>query len=99
MLLFIAYVGAITLVYGASGAVLATLTGALALPLGLALAWSLLAIVNVEAFGWRLPMYLFPLDYLRLGMLTLLAAAIAAILLARLVEIIGFPSLKEIFSS
>ena len=59
--------------------VLATLTGALALPLGLALAWSLLAIVNVEAFGWRLPMYLFPLDYLRLGMLTLLAAAIAAI--------------------
>ncbi|WP_207102633.1 ABC transporter permease [Paracoccus shandongensis] len=59
--------------------VLAALTGALALPLGLALAWALLAIVNVEAFGWRLPMYLFPLDYLRLGMLTLLAAAIAAL--------------------
>ena len=55
------------------------LAALLALPLGLALAWSLLAIVNVEAFGWRLPMYLFPLDYLRLGMLTLLAAAIAAI--------------------
>lgn len=59
--------------------VLATLTGALALPLGLALAWALLAIINVEAFGWRLPMYLFPLDYLRLGMLTLLAAALAAL--------------------
>ncbi|MCZ0964118.1 ABC transporter permease [Paracoccus benzoatiresistens] len=59
--------------------VLATLTGALALPLGLTLAWALLAIVNVEAFGWRLPMYLFPLDYLRLGILTLLAAAIAAL--------------------
>ncbi|MBM3605277.1 MAG: FtsX-like permease family protein [Alphaproteobacteria bacterium] len=58
---------------------LASLTGALALPLGLALAWALLAVVNVEAFGWRLPMYLFPLDYLRLGVLALLAAAIAAL--------------------
>ena len=59
--------------------VLATLTGALALPLGLALAWALLAVVNVEAFGWRLPMYLFWLDYLRLGGLALLAAALAAL--------------------
>jgi putative ABC transport system permease protein len=58
--------------------VLAALTAALALPLGLALAWALLAVVNVEAFGWRLPMYLFPLDYLRLTGLALLAAAIAA---------------------
>lgn len=60
-------------------AVLAALTGALALPLGLALAWALLSVVNVEAFGWRLPMYLFPLDYLRLGGLALLAAALAAL--------------------
>ena len=59
--------------------VLAALTGALALPLGLALAWALLAVVNVEAFGWRLPMYLFPVDYLRLGVLALLAAALAAL--------------------
>ncbi|MCC5968536.1 MAG: ABC transporter permease [Pararhodobacter sp.] len=59
--------------------VLAALTGALALPLGLGLAWALLAVVNVEAFGWRLPMYLFPLDYLRLGVLALLAAALAAL--------------------
>jgi putative ABC transport system permease protein len=58
---------------------LAALTGALALPLGLALAWALLAVVNVEAFGWRLPMYLFPLDYFRLGALALLAAALAAL--------------------
>ncbi len=58
---------------------LAALTGVLALPLGLGLAWALLAVVNVEAFGWRLPMYLFPLDYLRLGGLALLAAAIAAL--------------------
>jgi putative ABC transport system permease protein len=59
--------------------VLAALTGALALPLGLALAWALLAVVNVEAFGWRLPMYLFPLDYLRLALLALLAAGLAAL--------------------
>jgi len=59
--------------------VLAALTAALALPLGLALAWALLAVVNVEAFGWRLPMYLFPGDYLRLGALALLAAGLAAL--------------------
>lgn len=57
---------------------LAVLTGALALPLGLVLAWTLLAVVNVAAFGWRLPMYLFWLDYLRLGGFALLAAALAA---------------------
>ncbi len=62
----------------ARAVVLAALTGALALPLGLALAWALLAVVNVEAFGWRLPMYVFPLDYLRLAVFALLAAGIAA---------------------
>ena len=58
--------------------VLAALTGVMALPLGLGLAWALLAVVNVEAFGWRLPMYLFPWDYLRLGGLALVAAVLAA---------------------
>ncbi len=58
--------------------VLALLTAVMALPLGLALAWALLAVVNVEAFGWRLPMYFFPLDYLRLVGLALMAAAFAA---------------------
>jgi putative ABC transport system permease protein len=57
---------------------LAALTAALAVPLGLALAWVLLAIVNVEAFGWRLPMYLFPGDWLRLGVFALIAAIVAA---------------------
>lgn len=59
--------------------ILAALTGALALPLGLALAWVLLAVVNVAAFGWRLPMALFPGDYLRLGLWSLLAAGLAAL--------------------
>ncbi|PYE83658.1 ABC transporter permease [Pseudoroseicyclus aestuarii] len=57
---------------------LAALTALAALPLGLALAWILLAVVNVEAFGWRLPMTLFPWDYARLGLLALLAALLAA---------------------
>ncbi|WP_394151786.1 FtsX-like permease family protein [Loktanella salsilacus] len=57
---------------------LAALTALIALPLGLALAWALLAIVNVAAFGWRLPMYVFPLDYLKLGGFALIAAILAA---------------------
>ena len=58
--------------------VLAALTTALAVPLGLVLAWVLLAFVNVEAFGWRLPMFLFPADYARLGLFAVVAAALAA---------------------
>ena len=59
--------------------VLAAMTSVVALPLGLALAWVLLAFVNVEAFGWRLPMYLFPADYARLGLWTMGAAGAAAL--------------------
>lgn len=70
--------GRLALLDLARALVLALLTGALALPLGLALAWALLAVVNVEAFGWRLPMSLFWMDYLRLGAFALLAAALAA---------------------
>ncbi|MGZ9812602.1 FtsX-like permease family protein [Pseudoroseicyclus sp. H15] len=58
---------------------LAALTGLAAIPLGLALAAALLAKVNTAAFGWRLPMYLFPADYARLFALCLLAAALAAL--------------------
>jgi len=50
----------------------------IALPVGLGLAWVLLAIVNVEAFGWRLPMFFFPWDYTRLMIYALLAAIAAA---------------------
>jgi putative ABC transport system permease protein len=68
---------------------LSLLTMAAALPLGLALAWVLLAVVNVEAFGWRLPMQIFPMDWLRLGLgavvATLLAAALPVWRLARIV--------------
>lgn len=49
-----------------------------AIPMGLALAWILLTIINVEAFGWQLPMYLFPLKYVELGGYALIAAFLAA---------------------
>lgn len=57
---------------------IAALVTVLALPLGLALAWVLLAVVNVFAFGWRLPMYLFPGAYGWLALSALLAALLAA---------------------
>lgn len=77
---------------------LAALTLALALPVGLGLSWLLLAVVNVEAFGWRLPMALFPADYLRLAALALAVAAVAALLPAR--RILGGPpaALAKVFA-
>ncbi len=44
----------------------ALITTLLALPLGLLVAWCLIAIVNVKAFGWRLPFHVFPLQLLQL---------------------------------
>ncbi len=78
---------------------LAGLTALLALPLGLVLAWVLLAVVNVEAFGWRLPMYLFPVDWLRLGGLALLAALIAAAWPARKLARTPPSRLLQVFSN
>ena len=59
--------------------VLAALTFLLAIPVGLGLAWVLLAVINVEAFGWRIPMTLFPSDWIVLGVLSLLAAGLASL--------------------
>ncbi|TLP56830.1 FtsX-like permease family protein [Parasedimentitalea maritima] len=77
---------------------LAALTAILALPLGLLLAWVLLSIINVEAFGWKLPMYLFPLDWLRLLLLALVAAAIAAAIPARKLALIKPSDLLKVFA-
>jgi len=62
---------------------LAALTFAVALPVGLLVAWALLAVVNVEAFGWRLPMHVFPAGWLLLLALSILAALAAAAIPAR----------------
>ncbi|MCG6207235.1 ABC transporter permease [Rhodopseudomonas sp. HC1] len=59
---------------------MAALTAALALPLGLLVAWCLIAVVNVKAFGWRLPFEVFPLELLKLLGVALLASLIAAAL-------------------
>jgi putative ABC transport system permease protein len=58
--------------------VLALIVFVCALLLGLALAWVLLSIVNVEAFGWQLPMFLFPVEYALLGCFAVIAAVLAA---------------------
>lgn len=58
----------------------ALITTVLALPLGLLVAWCLLAIVNVKAFGWRLPFHVFPTQLLWLVGVALAAAFAAAAL-------------------
>ncbi len=78
---------------------LAALTACLALPLGLALAWVLLAVVNVEAFGWQLPMYLFPGAWIGLFALTLLAAALAAALPALRLRQVPPADLLRVFAN
>jgi len=58
----------------------ALITTVLALPLGLLVAWCLLAIVNVKAFGWRLPFHVFPTQLLWLVGVAMAAAFAAAAL-------------------
>ena len=58
----------------------ALITALFALPLGLLVAWCLLAIVNVKAFGWRLPFQVFPLQLVELLGVALLASLLAALL-------------------
>ncbi|WP_443692604.1 ABC transporter permease, partial [Pseudomonas sp.] len=57
---------------------LAVLTLSLALPLGLLLAWCLDAVINVQAFGWRLPLQVFPAQLVQLMALALLATLLAS---------------------
>lgn len=60
--------------------ILAAFTAALAVPVGIALAWVLLSVVNVQAFGWRLPLLPDPWGWLALTGWALVAAALAAAL-------------------
>ncbi|MEO0386365.1 MAG: ABC transporter permease [Pseudomonadota bacterium] len=59
---------------------LAALTALAAIPLGQGVAWILTAVINVEAFGWRLPLFTFPDQWLRLALLALVTATLAAAL-------------------
>jgi putative ABC transport system permease protein len=58
----------------------ALITCLLALPLGLLVAWCLIAVVNVKAFGWRLPFHVFPLHLMELLIVAMVAALVAALL-------------------
>jgi putative ABC transport system permease protein len=78
---------------------LAALTTILAIPVGLVLAWVLLAVINVEAFGWRLPMHLFPGQWLALAALALLAAGAAALWPARRLATLPPSTLLKVFAS
>jgi putative ABC transport system permease protein len=66
----------------------ALITALFALPLGLLVAWCLIAVVNVKAFGWRLPFHVFPLQLVELlgvaMMTSLVAAALPVFKLMRL---------------
>ncbi|OIQ27844.1 MAG: ABC transporter permease [Alphaproteobacteria bacterium MedPE-SWcel] len=77
----------------------AVLTFACALPLGLGLAWALLNVINLEAFGWRLPMYLFPAEWVRLFLLTCLAAGLAAVVPVLRLLRLSPARLLEVFSN
>ncbi|MDR6101369.1 putative ABC transport system permease protein [Agrobacterium larrymoorei] len=70
-----------------------------AIPVGLALAWVLLAIVNVEAFGWKLPMMIFPLEWLRLGVIALIAALLSVVLPVRRLASIDPADLLRVFAN
>ncbi|WP_085692755.1 MULTISPECIES: ABC transporter permease [unclassified Pseudomonas] len=57
---------------------LSSLTVLLAIPLGILLAWCLVAVVNVQAFGWRLPLYVFPAQLLHLAVLGMFTSLLAS---------------------
>ena len=59
---------------------LALMTALLALPLGIGVAWCLIEVVNVKAFGWRLPLEIFPGELARLLLVAMAAALVATLL-------------------
>jgi putative ABC transport system permease protein len=75
------------------------ITALLALPLGLLVAWCLIAVVNVRAFGWRLPFHVFPLHLIELLGVAMLAALLA--MLAPLVKLLHMPpaALIKVFAN
>ena len=77
---------------------LALLTAVLSVPVGLALAWVLLAVINVEAFGWRLPMFLFPGQWAQLLALSLATAGLAALWPAIRMQRIAPATLLKVFT-
>lgn len=69
----------ITCLEGLKILLLALFTSLAAIPLGVAISWCLVAVINVEAFGWRLPLHVFPDQWMILVMLGLMTALIASL--------------------
>ncbi|MEH6405180.1 MAG: ABC transporter permease [Sneathiella sp.] len=59
---------------------LAIFTALLALPLGLLLSWCLVAVINVQAFGWRLPYHIYPAQWGHLLIMTFIVAILATLM-------------------
>jgi putative ABC transport system permease protein len=78
---------------------LVSLTLLVALPVGIALAWVLLAVVNVAAFGWQLPLRLFPADWLRLVAFAALAALLSAAVPLRRLSKVTAATLLKVFAN
>jgi putative ABC transport system permease protein len=58
----------------------AFVTALLALPLGLLVAWCLIAVVNLKAFAWRLPFDIYPIQLLQLLGVAMVAALAATLM-------------------
>lgn len=54
-------------------------TAIISLPLGVAMAWLLVSVVNVQAFGWRIPFHVFPAQWAEVVLLALSTAAVSAL--------------------
>ncbi|MFD1797397.1 ABC transporter permease [Paracoccus aurantiacus] len=79
-------------------ALTAAATALLALPLGILLSWLLLAIVNVEAFGWRLPFRADPAHWLLLIGVGIAASVLSALWPAHRLARISSRALSEVLS-
>ncbi|MEM9063044.1 MAG: ABC transporter permease [Pseudomonadota bacterium] len=79
--------------------IMAALTAVVAVPVGLLLAWLLVAGVNVKAFGWRLPLIPYPDQWLTLGLLSIAVAAAAAVLPSWRLSRIAPAQLLKVFAN
>ena len=50
-----------------------------AIPLGVFITWGLVTIINVIAFGWRLPMHIYPMHWLMVIITSLITASFASL--------------------
>jgi putative ABC transport system permease protein len=77
---------------------LALAAAAVAVPVGLTLAWVLLAVVNVQAFGWRLPMLAEAGKVAQVFAAATLCGALAALWPARAIARIAPADLLRVFA-